>query len=72
MAETKKLNYVIDVLLSLSLEELTMLKRLSDIRKEPVEETARFCMNTLCEELLNADAIKDLSQDVDAGTTEGA
>jgi hypothetical protein len=72
--EPKKVSFVIDVMLSLSLEEITALKRLSDIKKEPVEVTARSCMNDKCQEQLNShDASNDGHVTYDnTGTTPGA
>jgi hypothetical protein len=51
-SENKPLNFVIDVELSLSLEELTDLKRLADKLGISTEEVARSCMMHRCKEQL--------------------
>ena len=52
MSETK-INYVVDIELSLTLEEVTNLKELADKTKSTVDVVARDCMNEKCKELLN-------------------
>lgn len=67
--EQKKIAYVIDVELSLSLEEITKLKRLSELEKKTLEQTARACMNDYCDILLKSwdETVQELKTDTKEG-----
>jgi hypothetical protein len=56
--------FVVDIALSLTIDELFNLRKVADKMQVPVSEAVRYCMNKKCQELLN-----DLSV-VDTGTQD--
>lgn len=58
-------NFIIDVMLSLTLEEITELKKLSIIKKQSLEDCARDCMNDQCKYLLGKQVKPDLVETIE-------
>lgn len=58
-------NFVIDIEMALTMEELKNLKDLGDILGMSVAETARYCMNLKCKELRLEKLFEKINKPVD-------
>lgn len=59
-----KTNFVVDIMMSLTIEEITDLKKLADKQSVSIEHCARTCMMEKCKELLLKELFKPYAEDM--------